>query len=316
MPVPEELEALLQQARGHIQRRELPEAVALYSQILAGNDRESRAQEGLAMCAFLAGDLDLAETHYKRLTLIDSRKADAFINLGAVYNRKQDFKAAVRTLQQAIAKSRKSAEAYYNLGIAYKGLNQTAMAVSAYKEAIRLTPTMVEAYQNLGNLYVDMGNFQQAILNFNRALELRPDFEKVARSLAFARQQAGKQEQQASPFGRLVNVAELPQRSAAQVTLRPQTFAEQLADRAAVLGLATAFEQAGQKLLSGLREQLSPALLGLSHAFAQNDPSQLHSAYDSLDAALSQYRTAASALLQCGDKLQEHEEALRQRLRS
>jgi tetratricopeptide (TPR) repeat protein len=314
MSAQSELDALCQRAREHMQRREIPEAIAVYEQVLALDDRDARAHEGIATAAFIAGDLDRAETHFKRLSQIDPRRFDCLINLGAVYNRKQDYAAAVRTLQQALSKNRKSAEAYYNLGIAQKGLNQLAMAISAYKEAIRLSPQMAEAYQNLGNVYVDMGNFQQAVLNFKRALEINPQFEKARRGLAATQMRSEQQNQTANPFGRLVDTADIDRKRAEAEELRTQSSEERTADRAVVVRVAVAFEHAGHALLTHLREQLSPAILGVSHAFAQEDPAQMHVAHDALTAAVSAYRSAASLLLRYGDELQSHEETVKKQL--
>lgn len=315
MPAQDEIGVLCQQARECVQRREMPQAVAAYEQALALSGTDPRPHEGLATIGFLTGDYNRAETHFKRLAQLDPRRADALINLACVYNRKQDFASAVKTLQQALSRNRKSAEAYYNLGIAHRGLNQLSMAVSAYKEAIRLAPEMAEAFQNLGNVYVEMGNLQQAQLNFHRALEINPRFEKARRGLEAAQQRVDQQTQVASPFGRLVDVAGMERRQEAGPGLRQQTSSERFADCAAVLQIGTAFANAGEALLGQLREELSPGLLGISHAFAQEDDlAQMHIANDRLTSAFASYRVTVAKLLKFGDEMQLHEESLKQHL--
>lgn len=319
MPVQTEIESLCQRARECVRRRQIPEAIAFYEQALQVDERDQRPHEGIATAAFLVADYDRAEKHFKRLSQLDPRRADPLVNLGAVYNRRSSYVEAVRVLRQALSKNRKCAEAYYNLGIAYKGQNQLSMAISAYKEAIRLAPDMPEAYQNLANTYVDMGNLQQAILNFHRALQINPAFEKARRGLEHAQQLVEAQAQSASPFGRLVDAAHLSQRSthaSPSPPLRALTEVERLEDRQAVQRLAGAFETAAQEVLRRLKEDLTPALLGVSHAFAQSDDRRrLLAAQTALMEALELHRAATGPLLKAGDALQAYEEDLARRQR-
>lgn len=320
MPTLNEIEAICQRARECVRKRQFADAVGIYEQALALDERDIRVHEGIATAAFLAGDFDRAEKHFKRLSQLDLKRADPLVNLGAVYNRRSDFNNAVKTLRQALTKNRKCAEAYYNLGIAYKGLNQLSMAVSAYKEAIRLAPEMAEGYQNLGNVFVEMGNLQQAITNFRRALEIKPDFERAKRGLEAAHQQALENAKETKPFGRLVNVEQLKghaQVAAAAAGLRELTEDERKQDRAIVHKLAVAFEQRAEDVKQQARESLGPALLAMFHAVAQaDDKRRLFLAHEALVAALDQYRQATGPLLRGADELQLHEEQLQRSLRT
>lgn len=317
MPVQTEIESLCQRARECVRRRQIPEAIAFYEQALQVDERDQRPHEGIATAAFLVADYSRAEKHFKRLSQLDPRRADPLVNLGAVYNRCSNFGEAVRVLRQALSKNRKCAEAYYNLGIAYKGQNQLSMAISAYKEAIRLAPAMPEAYQNLANTYVDMGNLQQAILNFHRALQINPAFEKARRGLEHAQQLAESQASTANPFGRLVDAAHLSQRSPNVAKSPPQrelTAEERLDDRQAVHKLVGSFETAAQEVLRRLKDDLTPALLGMSHAFAQTeDKRRLLAAHAAFNEALEVHRAAIGPLLKAGDALQAYEDDLAKR---
>ncbi len=312
-----QIEQLCKQARECVSARKLQDAIAYYKQAIEIDELSQRAHEGLATAAFLTEDYELAEQHFKRLTMLDPRRSDALVNLGAVQNRKQDFAAAVKTLRQALSKDRKCAAAYYNLGIAYKAQNQASMAISAYKEAIRCDPQMAEAYHNLANTYVEMGNLQQAVMNFRRALEIKPNFEKARRGLEKAQALSEQKNQTANPFGRLVDVSQIAKKKCTSEQQRELTEEERWDDRQAVLNLATLFEDTSQKLLEQVRDELAPALLKVAHVFAQDgDRLTLAGADEQLESARDNYRTLSHAVLRCGDDLQAHEEQICNKLQT
>ncbi|MFG0335500.1 MAG: tetratricopeptide repeat protein, partial [Maioricimonas sp. JB049] len=212
--------------------------------------------------------------HFRQINRLDARQAQPLINLGAVYNRKKDYNAAVKTLRQALSKDRRCAEAYYNLGIAYRGQKQLSMAVSAYKEAIRLSPEMAEAYQNLANAYLEMGNTQQAIVHYEQALKIRPDFERARRGLERAMTAADTAKQAISPFGRLVDIQEVENR-AARAEARPLSPQERYEDRSTVHKLAKEAEMSAAALLTQLRGELEQRLLRLTHAISHDEDRNL-----------------------------------------
>ncbi|MEZ6067226.1 MAG: tetratricopeptide repeat protein [Planctomycetaceae bacterium] len=309
MAATSEADALCQQARESIRRRKMPEAIALYQQALQVDERNVRAHEGIATAAFLSGDYELAEQHFKRLSMLDSKRADPLVNLGAVYNRREEWDAATRALRQALSKNPKCAEAYYNLGIAYRGKNQASMAISAYKEAIRFDPQMSEAYQNLANAYVEMGNLQQAILNFQRALQINPGFDRARRGLEVAQQKSLEIGRQANPFGRLVDVDAMQQRKSMVTKYRNLTDEERLEDRASLHSISRRFEAASHDALDKLQHQLIPALLSLAHAIAQGDDKRMLSQGQTVFAeALDQHRRAIATMSAIGDELELHEQ--------
>jgi tetratricopeptide (TPR) repeat protein len=315
MSTSNEAEALCQQAREAVRRRQIPEGIALYEQVLAADERNVKAHEGIATAAFMVGDYDRAEQHFKRLSILDTKRADPLVNLGAVYNRRGDHDAAVKALRQALTKNRKCAEAYYNLGIAHRGQNQVSMAISAYKEAIRLAPQMAEAYQNLGNAYVEMGNLQQAQLNFQRAIDINPSFEKARRGLEMARQKSQDAAKTTNPFGRLVDVNEMRQKESVAARFRDLTDEERLEDRTFVHRLARNFDKAAGDVLTHLQGKLMPSLLVVSHSFAQSDDKQLVAGgHDALVTALEGHRSSLKALMAFGDELAAHEDSMQVRV--
>jgi tetratricopeptide (TPR) repeat protein len=311
MPDQLSIDSLIEQARDLMRQRDYPQAVAVYRSAIEQNDMSVAAHEGLAAAAFMMQDYDLAVKHFKRVSMLDPRRAEPLINLGAVYNRKCEYQSAVKQLRHALSKDRKSAEAYYNLGIAYRGMKSYSMAISAYREAIRLKPDMSEAYQNLANAYVEQGNTQQAILNYRRALELRPGFERARRGLEQAQNAASEAKKSMGPFGRLVDPDQptIEVKTASHRALTPQ---ERFEDRTQVHQCAKVVEQSAAVLLNQLRDRLIECLLKLNHAFSQSDDRyDFKEEYFAYRAAHAEFQRAVEMLSQQSNALRAHEKFIR-----
>ena len=309
MPVLSESDTLVQQAKALVQKKDFKGALALYTLAVQKNDRSIPAHEGLASVAFLTQDYAAAVQHFQKVSLLDPRRSQALVNLGAVYNRQKDFNSAIKTLRLAVSRDRKCAEAYYNLGIAHKGLKQLSMAVNAYKEAIRLAPNLAEAYQNLANIYLEMGNNQQAILSFKRALEIRPDFERAKLGLEKAYGAKLDAKNSVSPFGRLVNVNEITDRDNQQY--RELNSQERFDDRNEVHRLAKEAEVSAAGVLEQLRETFQNTLLKLAHAFQNEDSHQTVREFANFQNAKANFELLLGTLQEKTDELRQHEQIMK-----
>ena len=307
MTTPQEVENLLGQAKASVRQKDYDSAVQQYQGVLAFDERNVAAHEGLATIAFMSKDYDQAIEHFKRVTQIDPRRANALINLGAVYNRKEDYNNAVQTLRKALAKDRKSPEAYYNLGIAHRGLKQWSMAVSAYKEAIRLRADMAEAYQNLANVFLEMGNTHQAILHYQRALEIRPEFDRAIRGLERARNAKRVSDEAISPFGRLVDMDKVKKAGESSAS-RKMTDQERYEDRSTLHANAKVTQQSAQTVLECMQEQLEPRLQEFTRAFNQSrDARGYWDEFQLLTESLQEFEELVDEFTSATDKLRDHE---------
>jgi tetratricopeptide (TPR) repeat protein len=110
--------------REFLKAKDYGSAISAFEESIAVDQRHIPAHEGLATTCFATHAFERAAELFHRVSLLDPRRAEPLINLGAVLNRQGDYGKAVRVLRQALAKNRTSAEAYYNLGIAYKSQAQ------------------------------------------------------------------------------------------------------------------------------------------------------------------------------------------------
>lgn len=311
MPTVSDVSALCDQARALMKQRKVSEARALYEQAIELDPRSIPAFEGAAATAFAEKDFETAAAHYKKLTLLDLRRAQPAVNLGAVYNRLGDFNGALKALRTAVAKDKKCAAAYYNMGIAHKGLNQLSMAVTAYKEAVRLDPKMVDASYNLGNLLLEMGSYQQALLYFEKALEADPNFEKAQRGLQRAYDAKDDSKKNQKAFGRLVD-EETTARNQEEHEYRILTPKERFEDRQALHQLAKETENLAIAFLAQLRDELTPALQKMQHtASVGGDARNLRAEDDALDDATKGFHDVAGAFNEKVNSVREHERLIR-----
>jgi tetratricopeptide (TPR) repeat protein len=311
MPTVSDVSALCDQARALMKQKKLSEARALFEQAIELDGRSIPAFEGAAATAFAEKDFERAAAHYKKLTLLDLRRAQPAVNLGAVYNRLGDFNNALKTLRTAVAKDKKCAAAYYNMGIAHKGLNQLSMAVTAYKEAVRLDPKMVDASYNLGNLLLEMGSYQQAVLYFEKALEAQPDFEKARRGLQRAHDAKDESKKNQKAFGRLVD-EETTTRNQEEHEYRLLTPKERFEDRQALHQLAKETENLAVAFLAQLRDELAPALHRMQHMASTGvETRALRADDEALADATRTFHDVSGAFQEKLSSVREHERIMR-----
>ena len=81
-----------------------------------------------------------------------------------------DYEALLRIFQSAIDKEPKLAEAYYNLGCIYEAMQNEKKAKENYEQALVIKPDLSLAAASLGAILAHQGDLDQALELFKRAL--------------------------------------------------------------------------------------------------------------------------------------------------
>ena len=281
-----------------------------------GLEEDAEALETLAVAHFVLKDYAGSEAAFLGALRVEPRRVSSMINLGAVYNRMQQFAKAIDVLRKALAYEKKSAEAYYNLGYAHRNLKQYQLAIPAYREAIRLNPQMADAYQNLGNVYFEMANFPQAISHFTKALSVDPNHVRAIKGLEAAQSAAevSKREMD-SPFGRLVDEQQLSRQSVAgesSQTTRRLSDEDRFYDRQFVHKSAGDVERQVRALATLLRDELVPAMKAVNRAIAEQAPAaqvlRTRKEFESARAGVSMHARQLARIL---DALAKHDAKMR-----
>jgi len=310
----ETVEQLLKQARQLLRGGDVRGAVRIFEKARQVDDLDPDVHDGLATAHYLLGDLDLAAEHFERVTRLEPRRGNAWINLGAIYNRLQNHTKAVEVLRRAVLVERHSGAAFFNLGSAYRHLRQWALAIPAYREAIRLEPKEADAYVHLGLVYLEQKNIPQATIQFKKALEIRPGSKRAQQGLQTCESAQQDVVTKENPFGRLVNREMLKQGQEAEVvSQRRLTAAERLRDRQQLDLLCAQLASQGSDLLQLIDESLSGALVNLAKGLTLVDRRERDAAFsnslDQLKAAREDFPPRVLALRRTMKQVRDHEEA-------
>lgn len=173
---PADLTDLLRRAAAHHQRGELPQAEALYQQVL---DRQPRNFDALHLYGVLMhqrGKPVEALSLIGKALAANAKTPAAHSNHGivlAVLNRHAE---AVSAYERAIALKPDYAEAHNNRGNALRALKRADDALAAYERALALKPDYAEAHNNRGNALMELGRPDDALASYDWALACRPAY--------------------------------------------------------------------------------------------------------------------------------------------
>lgn len=308
-----DLEGLCKEGRQLFRQGKHAESIQVLEQVLKSDPDRADVHEAIATAHFILKQYDQAVEHFTRVMQLKPMDAKAYINLGAVFNRKEEFQKAADVLKRAVSRDGKAVEAYYNLGIAYRGLKQPAMAVNSYKEAIKLNPRMLDAMQNLGNTYLEMNNYKAAIEQYKKALEIDPDFERAKRGLARAEEAENQAKANFNPFGRLVEQNPVKQ-AKMDVRLKKLTPEERVGDRQFIRRLTIEVQAASQQLFEHLRDILEEELMQLNRGMQMSQREVHKSVFGTIErfqAAVQKFQSLRTQLQQSAKTLAAHETAMR-----
>jgi tetratricopeptide (TPR) repeat protein len=245
--------------RGLIRAGRVQEATALLQNLPTPSGDAEEVLSLLGSAQFLGKEYAAARGTFERLTQLYPSFAGGWVNLGAVLNKLGEHRKAVEAFRRAIQKDSKCADAYYNMGIAQKALNLSMMAIGAWREAVRLQPEMFEAHLQLAKLYGEMKNYGMARKCAQDALRIRPDSARAQEVLTGLQKQQMEAKKSESPFGRLVNTAEL-ERQSARTVARELTPAVRQQERELVQSVTKRIRQESRDLVPLLDEGLSTSL--------------------------------------------------------
>jgi predicted O-linked N-acetylglucosamine transferase (SPINDLY family) len=83
---------------------------------------------------------------------------------------------AKKHLEYAIKLKPDYAEAYNNLGVLYNDLEELEKAKEFLEYAIKLKPDYAEAYNNISTIYLNLDQLEKAKINLEQAIKIKPNF--------------------------------------------------------------------------------------------------------------------------------------------
>ena len=128
-----------------------------------------------AMSYHQLGQVDEAETRYRKLMKKAPKTPALHNNLGLVLQAQHRVDEAVKQLERAVKLDRQYVDAHSNLGNAYRRAGRFDEAIKSLERALKLNPAYVQALGNLGNTYLDMGRLEESEKAYRDGLDLLPD---------------------------------------------------------------------------------------------------------------------------------------------
>lgn len=182
----------IQAALEHHQAGRIPQAEALYQQVLRIDQNNPDALHLMGVIAHQAGNYDMAIELINRAIQIKPSDPVYYNNLGPAYKALSRPEEAIASYQHAIAIKPDYADAYSNMGNVLRDQNRFDEALACYHKAIGIKPKFVEAHFNLGNILKDQGKLDEAVASYQKALAIKPDFADAYCNLAVVLDGLGK----------------------------------------------------------------------------------------------------------------------------
>ncbi|EDY16835.1 TPR repeat-containing protein [Chthoniobacter flavus Ellin428] len=248
-------------------------AVELIQQALNAAPQHVAAHFNLGNALSELGRMEEAADAFGRATELQPDYAQAHHNLGSALAKRGRFDEAIAAFQRAIELKPDYASAYNNLGLALKAQARRDEALAAFQQAIALQPDHAEAHFNLGNIFREWARPQEAMTAFRRALEINPDYADALNNLGITLADAGRLDEAIACYRRALQIN--PAGAETNTNLGNALFELQRLDEAAaafraVIELKPDLAQAYNNLGNALREQgaLNEASAEFLHALA------------------------------------------------
>jgi tetratricopeptide (TPR) repeat protein len=124
-----------------------------------------------------ARDVELSMADFSQAIEVNPRYANAYINLGNAWRRKNDNDRALVDYNEAIRlEPKRNAIAYNNRGNSYRDKGDNDLAIADYNQALEIDSKYAFAYNNRGNVYRDKGDVDRALADYNEAIRLDPRY--------------------------------------------------------------------------------------------------------------------------------------------
>jgi tetratricopeptide (TPR) repeat protein len=215
----------MQEAKDHHRAGRLPQAAALYQQVLQSEPNHPEALHllgliaqdngqldaavelmrkasairpsaavfyNLAVALHVKGDLDAAAESYGKAIGLNPGDARIHGNLGAVLQSQGKLDAAIESYRRAIALDPQNAGAHGNLGVALEAQGDTEAAIESHRRSIALNPNEPRTWNNLGNALRNCEQLEEAVSSLRKAIALKPDYAEAHNNLGNALQDQGK----------------------------------------------------------------------------------------------------------------------------
>jgi len=149
--------------------------LTLWTDTIKKSPDSENANNNLGALYYLKGELDKAESYYKRAVEINPLADTYHLNLGLLYMKKGLIDEAVTQFKKAIELYPSNYLSNYYLGQCYEKKKMNEDALVHYKKAVDLNPNYVNAYSRSANICMILNKYNEAVELLGKALSLDPN---------------------------------------------------------------------------------------------------------------------------------------------
>jgi protein O-GlcNAc transferase len=172
---PIDIADLLRRAFAAYRERALPQAEALFAEVLAAKPDQYEALLATGVISLQRGQDARALELIRSALAINPDAAEAHFHLGVGLGKADRHDEALASFDRTLALAPGFAMAHYNRGNSLRSLGRPDEALAAYRTALSIKPDLVEALNNCGMLLINLGRYAEAIAAFDQALAINPN---------------------------------------------------------------------------------------------------------------------------------------------
>ncbi|MDJ1184494.1 tetratricopeptide repeat protein [Roseofilum casamattae] len=116
---------------------------------------------------------------YQKIIQLTSDNYGAWVKMGQLYVKLQNFQQAQWAYEQAITVDGDRDEAWYNLGNTLSKLERYSEALSCYEKALSIHPDRYETWHNQASILAKLGRYAESVQSYDRALLINPNIWEV-----------------------------------------------------------------------------------------------------------------------------------------
>jgi tetratricopeptide (TPR) repeat protein len=141
---------------------------------LAADSGRAGAHECLAVVLSRSGEVEAAETRFRRAAELDPTDDALYTEWGRMYGRRGDAAREHEIYDRAVRVLPGSHRAHLRLAsfLYYRGKFDGARA--EFETVVRLSPDYYKGYSNLGGIYVQEGRYEEAVAALDHSISLNP----------------------------------------------------------------------------------------------------------------------------------------------
>jgi tetratricopeptide (TPR) repeat protein len=154
----------------------LDQAVRTYLRAVTLDESDFDTHLNLSACYFQQGKYDLAEQYCRAAIKLQPGSAEAYSNLGVIYDSRGELYKAIRAYKDSLERDAQQPKLLLNLGSTYlrQGPVGVKRALNAFELAAELDPDDPDAWTNIGLCQFKARNFDEALAAYRKAAELDP----------------------------------------------------------------------------------------------------------------------------------------------